>query len=155
MPCAAIDETLLQSAVDKGVTFVTTSDTLSSCVNTTTFKGIHSNTMSLASKGAKFIYGSEVAHDNVPWGINGEEMHMILHVTSGETVEYNEVINVFKSVTSEARKNLGIPKLGTVVAGAPADIIAVKGNPIERFKLLEYPDLVISGGQVVVNKYVK
>ena len=36
-----------------------------------------------------------------------------------------------------------------------ADIVAVKGNPIERFKLLEYPDLVMSGGQVVVNKYVK
>jgi imidazolonepropionase-like amidohydrolase len=111
--------------------------------------------MSLASKGAKFIYGSEVAHDNVPWGINGEEMHMILHLTSGDSIDFPDVLNVFKSVTSEAGKNLGIPKLGTLVAGAPADIIAVKGNPIERFKLLEYPDLVMSGGQVVVNKYVK
>jgi hypothetical protein len=37
MPCAAIDETLLQPAVDKGVTLITTINTLSSCVNTTTF----------------------------------------------------------------------------------------------------------------------
>lgn len=155
MPCAEIREDLLQLAVNEKVTFVTTIDTLSSCVNTTTFKGIHSNTMSLASKGAKLIYGSEVAHDNVPWGINGEEMHMILHLTSGDSIDFPDVLNVFKSVTSEAGKNLGIPKLGTLVAGAPADIVAVKGNPIERFKLLEYPDLVMSGGQVVVNKYVK
>jgi len=49
---------------------------------------------------------------------------------------------------------LGIdPLLGTIAPGAPADIIAVKGNPFERFKLLEYPDLVISGGHLIVNKF--
>ncbi|MDD5322956.1 MAG: amidohydrolase family protein [Methylococcales bacterium] len=89
IPCSAISENLLQRAAAQGVTFVTTIDTLSSCVDTTTHLGIHSNTMSLASKGAKFIYGSEVAHDNVPWGINGEELHMILHLTSGESIDFN------------------------------------------------------------------
>jgi hypothetical protein len=29
----------------------------------------------------------------------------------------------------------------------------VKGNTFERFKLLENPDLVISGGRVIVNRF--
>ena len=73
IPCAGISKSFLQRAVDQGVTFITTIDTLFSCVDTVTHKGIHSNTMRLASKGAKFIYGSKIRHDNVPWGINGEK----------------------------------------------------------------------------------
>ncbi|MEQ1559100.1 MAG: amidohydrolase family protein [Methyloglobulus sp.] len=154
MPYSEINESLLQRAVNQGVTFVTTIDTLSSCVDTSTHKGIHSNTMSLASKGAKFIYGSEVAHDNVPWGINGEEMHMMLHLTSGDSIDFRDVVNVFKAVTSKAGERLGVDSLlGTLAPGAPADIIAVRGNPFQRFKLLEYPDLVISGGRIIVNKF--
>ncbi|SJM90055.1 Amidohydrolase (fragment) [Crenothrix polyspora] len=151
MPCSAIDDGLLKTAVDKGIRFVTTIDTLSSCG-----MGLHGNAMKLAGKGAKFIYGSEIAHDNVPWGINGEEMHMILHLTSGATTDFQDVVNVFKAVTSEAGKRLGVnPLLGQLVPGAPADIIAVRGNPFERFKILEYPALVMSGGQIVVNKFAK
>jgi imidazolonepropionase-like amidohydrolase len=62
-------------------------------------------------------------------------------------------IDVLKSATSEAGKEIGIPLLGKLTAEAPADIIAVKGNPIQNFKLLEYPDLVISGGKIVVNNF--
>lgn len=155
IPCAEISESLLQRAVDQGITFVTTIDTLSSCVDTATQKGIHSNTTSLANKGAKFIYGSEIGHDNVPWGINGEEFHMMLHLTSGEEIDFMDVLNVFKAATSEAGKNLGFPLLGTLLKDAPADIIAVRGNPFERFKLLEYPDMVISGGRTIVDYFKK
>lgn len=154
IPCAEIDESLLQRAVDQGVTFVTTIDTLSSCVDTATYKGIHSNTMSLASKGAKFIYGSEIGHDNVPWGINGEELHMMLHLTSGQSIDLMDVVNVLKAATSKAGEHLGLAPLGTLAPGAPADVIAVRGNPFEKFKILEYPDLVISGGRTIVNKFI-
>ena len=153
MPCAAIKEDLLQRAVYQDVTFVTTVDTLSSCVDTGTHTGIHSNMMSLASKGAKFIYGSEIAHDNVPWGINGEEMHMMLHLGSGDSIDFSDVVNVFKAATSQAGEHLGLAPLGTLAPGAPADIIAVRGNPFQRFKILEYPDLVMSGGRIIVNKF--
>lgn len=153
MPCGEIREDLLQRAVTLGVTFVSTIDTLSACVNTATQKGVHSNTAILAAKGAKFIYGSEIGHDNVPWGINGEELHMLLHLTSGGTIDFPKVVNVIKAATSKAGERLGIPGLGTLTPGAPADLIAVKGNPFEKFKLLEYPDLVISGGRTIVNEF--
>jgi imidazolonepropionase-like amidohydrolase len=104
---------------------------------------------------SKFIYGSETGHDNVPWGINGEEMSLMLHLTSGEDIDFMDVLKVFKAATSEAGKNLNDPLLGTLSKGAPADIIAVRGNPFLRFKLLEYPDLVISGGHFIVNDFKK
>jgi imidazolonepropionase-like amidohydrolase len=154
MPCALIREDLLHRAVMQGVVFVTTVDTLSSCA------GVHANMHVLAhimthaeQTNAKFIYGSEIGHDNVPWGINGEEMRWMLMLTSGEQIEFADVLNVFKAVTSDAGKNLGIPHLGTLMPDALADMVAVRGNPFERFKLLEYPDLVVSGGHIVVNNF--
>ncbi len=155
IPCAPIREDLLHRAVEQGVVFVTTLDSLSSCA------GMHANAHALAhiislaeETNSKFIYGSEIGHDNVPWGINGEEMKLMLQLTSGSAViGFQDVLNVFKSVTSEAGKNLGMPLLGTLMKDAPADIIAVKGNPFDRFKLLEYPDLVLSGGHVIVNNF--
>ncbi len=165
MPCAPIDENLLaQAANTVGLTFVSTIDTLGSCVDGVTHMGIHSNTMQLATmiaecetntpgNCAQLIYGSEIGHDNVPWGINGEEMHMMLHLTSGASIDFGDVLNVFRAATSKAGQRLGIDKLGTLMVGAPADVIAVRGNAIERFKLLEYPDFVMSGGRIAVNKF--
>ncbi|MGZ8215667.1 MAG: amidohydrolase family protein [Methylosarcina sp.] len=155
-PCAAIDEDLLQRAVDQGVKVVTTIDTLGSC------SGIHANVHQLANMmtlagdtGSEFLYGSEIGHDNVPWGVNGQEMHLMLHLTSGEGIDANDVLNILKAATSRAGENLGVDKLGTLSPDAPADLIAVKGNPFERFKLLEYPDLVVSGGRIIVNNFKK
>lgn len=149
MPCAAISEALLQRIADENVTVVTTLDTHSSC------EQMHTNAFSLGMKGAeKIIYGSEIAHDDVPWGINGEELHAMLHTLSGSAIDFEDVVNVLKAATSKAGEDLGIPGLGTLTPGAPADVIAVRGNPFEKFKILEYPDLVISGGRTIINKFM-
>lgn len=58
--------------------------------------------------------------------------------------------DVLSAATARAGEHLGLAPLGQLVAGAPADLIAVNGNALERFKLLEYPDLVVSGGVIVV-----
>jgi hypothetical protein len=164
MPCSAIDPNLLtQAANTAGLAFVSTVDTLASCATA----GLHFNTWKLATEianceaskpgqCAQILYGSEIGHDNVPWGINGEELHMMLHLTSGESVDFDDVLNVLRAATSKAGKRLGVDdKLGTLSEGAPADVIAVRGNPLERFKLLEYPDLVMSGGRIIVNRLTK
>lgn len=159
MPCAALDPAALHDAVHDGMKFMTTIDTLSSCGD-----GLHGNTHIVghvyqdhAADGLEFpmIYGSEVAHDNVPWGINGEELHLMLHMGSGDSIDFSDVLNVLRSATSAAAAQLGtgIQGLGTLTANAPADVIAIKGNALERFKIIEYPDLVMSGGKLVVNKF--
>ena len=146
-PCAAIDEAILQRAVDQGVKIVTTVDTLGSCA------GIHLNVIKLAgmiknaSSGAEFLYGAEIGHDNVPWGIDAEELHLMLHLTGMTPLQ------TFQAATSKAAEHLGLAPLGTLKRGAPADVIAVRGNAFERFKPLEYPALVISGGHVIVNDF--
>ena len=53
------------------------------------------------------------------------------------------------------KKTLPDHLLGTLQAGAPADLIDLRDNPFERFKILEYPDLVVSSGRVIVNKFKK
>lgn len=78
---------------------------------------------------------------------------MMLHLTSGASIDFSDVMTVIKAATSKAGEILNMSPLGTLTPGAPADIIAVRGNPFLRFKLLEYPDLVISGGQIVVNQF--
>jgi hypothetical protein len=170
MPCAPIPEELIHEAINAGTTFVTTMDTLASC-----HAGIHENTHILShhmdpEEGELppvIAYGSEIGHDNVPWGINGEEMHVTLHNLSGAAIGFDDVLRLFRSATSEAGERLirnadpmtgghnypHLAGLGTLTSNAPADVIAVKGNPFERFKILEYPDLVMSGGKLVVNKY--
>jgi len=165
MPCAAINSAQLHTAVHDGMKFMTTIDTLASCG-----QGLYDNAHGVghvyqdhAAEGIEFpfIYGSEIAHDNVPWGINGEELHLMLHLSTGGNVTFPDVLNVLRSATSAAAENLGagepgsgIPAgLGTLTPNAPADVIAIKGNALERFKLMEYPDLVMSGGKLVVNKF--
>jgi hypothetical protein len=55
----------------------------------------------------------------------------------------------------EGGEHLNFPLLGTLQQGAPADIIAVKGNLAHNLKILEYPDLVLSGGKIIVNNLTK
>lgn len=141
IPCSEIGEDLLRQAVRQGVKVVTTLDTLSHC------SGIRANATRLAELGATFLYGAEIAHPEIPWGIDAQELHLMEQFTG------MSALDLFRTATAEAGKELGMAPLGTLSPGAPADIIAVRGDPFKNFKLLEYPDLVISGGRIVVNEF--
>lgn len=140
-PCQALPDTLIEQAVAKNVKIVSTIDTLSKC------PGVMQNAKRLAELGAEFLYGSEIAHPDIPWGINAQELMYLKHLTNMSP------INLFRTATSRAGEYLNIPLLGTLLPGAPADLIAVKGDPTENFKTLEYPSLVISGGKIVFDDF--
>ena len=143
VPCAEVDEAVLRQAVRQKVKVVTTLDTMSHC------SGVFSNAAILANAGAHFLYGAEIAHTDVPWGIDAQELQLMHHVAG------MSALDVIKAATSEAGMELGMAPLGTLSPGAPADIIAVRGDPFKDFKLLEYPDLVVSGGRIVMNQFSK
>lgn len=63
------------------------------------------------------------------------------------------LLDALRAATAKAGQYLGIPLLGTIQPGAPADLIAIRGDLEQHLKRLEYPDLVISGGQVIVNYF--
>ena len=141
VPCDAIPEALLKQAVAKKVKIVTTLDTLSKC------QGVAQNSAAWQLLGGEFLYGAEIAHPDIPWGIDAQEL---IHMTQMAKMESMDALH---AATSNAGQHLGLPLLGTLQPGAPADIIAVKGDPRHNFKLLEYPDLVISGGEIIVNNF--
>lgn len=141
IPCEEIDDEILKQATSQKVRFVTTLDTMSHC------RGIFNNGHKLGALGATFLYGAEIAHSDVPWGIDARELELMQHILGMSPEE------VLTAATSAAGKELGSELLGTLSPGAPADLIAVKGDAFRNFKSLEYPSLVVSGGIIVVNGY--
>jgi hypothetical protein len=141
VPCMEIDDALIAQAAKQKVKVVTTLDTMSHC------PGVFTNARKLAKAGVLLLYGAEVAHTDIPWGIDAQELQLMHHVAGLSTEE------VLKAGTSEAGKELGMEPLGRLEAGAPADIIAVKGDPETNLKILEYPDFVMSGGVIVSNNF--
>jgi imidazolonepropionase-like amidohydrolase len=141
VPCSELDDASIKQAGLRRLRIVTTLDTMSHC------PAVFSNARKLAQAGAKFLYGAEIAHVDIPWGIDAHELQIMRHVT-GMSLE-----EVLRSATSEAGKELGMAPLGALTAGAPADLIAVRGDLEGNLKILEYPDLVISGGVFVVNNF--
>ncbi|WP_430229606.1 amidohydrolase family protein [Nitrosomonas communis] len=141
IPCDIIPQHLLEKAVLQKVKLITTFDTLSKCA------GASHNASTWAALGGEFLYGSEIAHPDIPWGIDAQEL---IYMKQMGGMKLNDVL---QAATSKAGQHLNIPLLGTLHPGAPADIIAIKGNSTDNLKKLEYPDLVISGGKIIVNNF--
>ncbi len=141
VPCDIIPESLLKKAVAQKVKIVTTLDTLSKC------SGVAHNASTWTALGGEFLYGAEIAHPDIPWGIDAQELIYMMQMAKMKPID------ILRSATSKAGRHLSLPLLGTLQPGAPADIIAVKGDPTHALKILEYPDLVISGGKIVVNNF--
>jgi imidazolonepropionase-like amidohydrolase len=140
-PCDVIPQALLKKAVAQGVKIVSTLDTLSKCT------GVTQNAHIWTALGGEWLYGAEIAHPDVPWGIDAQELNLLMHLAQLSPLD------VLHTATAKAGQYLNIPLLGTLQHGAPADLIAVKADVTHNFKALEYPDLVISGGKIVVNHF--
>ncbi len=141
IPCNAIPVPLLKKAVSQNVKIVSTLDTLSKC------SGLAHNSARWTSLGGELLYGAEIAHPDIPWGIDAQELMYL------KQMGRMGLKDILRAATSNSGSHLNIPLLGTLLPGAPADIIAVKGDPIKSLKILEYPDLVISGGKIAVNNF--
>jgi len=135
-----IPHDLVARAAAAGVRVVSTLDTQSHCT------GVANNARQLVEAGILLLYGTDLAHTDVPWGIDAQELLLMLHAAHGALTP----LDVLSAATARAGEHLGLAPLGQLVEGAPADFIGVRGNPLERFKLLEYPDLVVSGGVTIV-----
>jgi imidazolonepropionase-like amidohydrolase len=140
VPCDPISDDLVARAAAAGVRVVSTLDTESHCT------GVADNASRLVQAGVRLLYGTDLAHPDVPWGINAQELQLMLYAGRGALTP----LEVLSAATARAGEQLGLAPLGRLVEGAPADLIGVRGNPLEQLKLLEYPDLVVSGGAAIV-----
>jgi imidazolonepropionase-like amidohydrolase len=93
-----------------------------------------------AKAGVKIAYGTDAGV--YPHGWNGKQFAFM--VQSGMTP-----MQAIKSATTVAADLLDMKgKLGEISAGAHADIVAVKGNPLTDITLLEHIDFVMKDGKV-------
>lgn len=97
IPCDATPEKLLKQAVAQKVKIVTTFDTLSKCSG-----GAH-NAHTWASLGGEFLYGAEIAHPDIPWGVDAQELNMMMHLAKLSPLE------VLHITTANAGEYLNIP----------------------------------------------
>ncbi|MEM0134520.1 MAG: amidohydrolase family protein [Thermoplasmatales archaeon] len=80
-----------------------------------------------------------------PHGSNWKEILYLSEIIGNESA--------MKAATSSAADCVGLTNIGSIKKGFRADIIAVKGNPLENPMALNPENivLVIKGGQVVKN----
>ncbi len=101
---------------------------------------IHEETFRRALKaGVKIAFGTDIG--GFDWGTNPaiEFAHM---VRFGMTPE-----QALRSATVVAAELIGVSdRVGTLEAGKVADIVAVKGNPLEDVTRLEHVDFVLKAG---------
>ncbi len=62
----------MRRAVKQGVAIVGTLDTQSHC------RGVASNARRLVKLGARLLYGTDLAHVEVPHGIDAQELHLLV-----------------------------------------------------------------------------
>lgn len=105
IPCDIVPESLLKKAVAQNVKIVTTLDTLARC------SGVSRNASVLASLGAEFLYDAEIAHPDIPSGIDAQELTYMMQM------EQTQPIDILRSATLRAGQHLKIPLLGTLQQG--------------------------------------
>ncbi|GAA2406868.1 amidohydrolase family protein [Nonomuraea africana] len=139
-PSDPIPEDLLEKAARRGVRMVGTLDTQSHT------KGAVRNAKLFVSHGGRLLYGTDMAHPEIPHGFDSQELSLMTHV--GLSLE-----EALAGATSLAGEQLGLAPLGSLRPGAPADLVAAAGDIRQghgAVKSLEYPFLVMTGGRLVV-----
>ena len=89
--------------------------------------------------GVKMVYSTDSGV--YPHGDNGKQFRWM--------VKYGmSPAQAIQSATINASEALGRSDVGAIEAGRFADIIAVKGNPLDDVSVLEHVDFVMKGGQI-------
>ena len=122
IPCSELDDALIEKAARQKVRVVTTLDTLSHCA------GVFANARKLAKAGVSFLYGAEIAHTDVPWGVDARELELMRHVTAMSDVE------ILRAATSDSGKELGLEPLGDFSGRGSGGSHRRQGRPAQQFQ---------------------
>lgn len=98
------------------------------------------NARRFVEAGGTLLYGTDIP--GVPAALDLAELSLMQQAGLTPT-------QVLRSATADAGKELGMSPLGTVVAGAPADLLVVRGNPTRSLRTLGRPLLVMARGNRV------
>jgi imidazolonepropionase-like amidohydrolase len=135
-PCGA-DDAQLRSLVARRIPVVPTLHVLRVAIG-----GCDDVTARFVELGGRLLYGSDIGNRGIPLGIDVVELRLMRD--AGLTP-----LEVLAAATAEAGMELGLAPLGRLVAGAPADVIAVRGDARRFRDDFGSPVLVVSAGRIV------
>ncbi|MGB5817907.1 MAG: amidohydrolase family protein [Saonia sp.] len=108
--------------------------------NNEMYNSFAANFLKAHKQGVKMAFGSDAGV--YPHGRNAEQFNLMVKAGMKE-------IDAIKSATINAAELIGIEKqTGSIKEGKWADIIAVKGNPLEDITVLEKVEFVMKKGKV-------
>lgn len=135
LPCDRVDASAMRAAARERVRIVATLHVLDRC------PAKLENGRAFVAAGGQLLYGTDFpVRESIPAGIDLEELRLLQ--AAGLTR-----LQALAAATSQAGKALGEAPLGSLVKGAPADLFAVRGNPLEELEALGRPLLAIAGGK--------
>jgi cytosine/adenosine deaminase-related metal-dependent hydrolase len=135
-PCDRADPQAMRDAAQARVRIVATLHVQRRC------RARFANARAFVAAGGRLLYGTDHGVPGIPPGIDTDELRMLQR--SGLTR-----LQVFAAATSLAGQALGEAPRGALVAGAPADLFAVRGNPFSDLGAFDRPVLAIAGGKRV------
>jgi imidazolonepropionase-like amidohydrolase len=140
VPCGA-DERQLRTLVQRHVAIVATFEAIQ--IKYGSCQGVGAQFLSL---GGRLLYGTDVYSN--PWiqvGIDVEELGLMK--SAGMKPEA-----ILRAATADAGEELRLEPLGTLVEGAPADLIAVRGDARAFRRDMASPLLVMTAGRLRVRR---
>lgn len=138
-PCLGHDPEVMRRLAREGVRIVGTLHVDLGC-----HPALLENARAFVAAGGELLYGSDFPADpKIPDGIDVKKLKLM--VSAGLTP-----LEALAAGTAKAGEALGMAPLGSLVQGAPADLIAVGGDPLRDLDVLRSPLLVVAGGVVVV-----
>ena len=93
--------------------------------------------------GGTLLYGSDYGNAGIPADVVVAELRRLAESGLGAA-------GALRAATSEAAEVLPLEGLGRIGEGRPADVVAVRGNPLQDLDALSEPVLVVRGGKIQV-----
>jgi Amidohydrolase family len=93
--------------------------------------------------GVRLYAGTDVGQ---PFTVPGKSLQRELHLFADAGIPAAGVIDI---ATARSGERLRIPKLGTIAAGAPADMLVLERNPYEDLSALSSMRAVVSNGHLL------
>lgn len=103
----------------------------------------------LFTAGVPLLFGTDTPN---PLLVPGFSMHDEVGAWTAAGIPTHAVL---RSATAISGAWLGISGLGTIAAGAPADLLLLRDNPLTSPRALRSPDLVLAGGRLYDRKQLE